>query len=170
MFQIGENVVYGNNGICNIKDIATLDMEGIPRNRLYYILCPASDAQGTVYVPVDNPKVALRKMMSRDDAMTLIEDAPQLETIVIANEKLREETYRKCIRSCESREWLRVIKTIYERKQKRIDQGKKITATDERYMKLAENHLYAELAVVLDIPRSQVPLMMKEHIEAETQG
>lgn len=166
MFRVGETVVYGNNGICNIKDISTLDMEGIPKNRLYYILCPASDASGTVYVPVDNPKVVLRAVMSKDDAMALIKAAPQLEPITVSNDKLREETYRSCIRSCEGREWMRLIKTIYERKQMRLRQGKKITATDERYMKLAEEHLYAEFSAVFEIPRNQVSEMIREQIES----
>ena len=40
------------------------------------------------------------------------------------------------------------IKMIYQRKQKRLAQGKKCTATDARYFQIAENLLYMELGVM----------------------
>ncbi len=165
MFQVGEYVVYGGNGVCCIKDIGTLDMEWIPKDKLYYALCPEMDAQGTVYVPVENPKAVIRKVMSKEEAMELIEGMPEMETITADNDKLREEKYKGCINSCEGKEWIRVIKTIYERKQGRIQQGKRVTSTDERYMKMAEDYLYSELSTVLGIPRQEVPAFIGEKLE-----
>ena len=40
MFETGEYVVYGKNGICQVMGVTTMDMEGIPKDRLYYILRP----------------------------------------------------------------------------------------------------------------------------------
>lgn len=164
MFQVGESVVYGGNGICEIREISTIDMPGIPKDRLYYVLSPSADVKKTVYVPVENPKLVIRRLMSKEDAMALIEETPQIETIVVSNEKLREETYKGCMKTCESKEWVRIIKTIYERKQERLHKGKKITAIDERYMKMAEDHLYSELSAVLDIPKNDVPAFIGEKI------
>ncbi len=56
--------------------------------------------------------------------------------------------------SCES--LVKLIKTIYLRKEKRIMKGCKITAVDSRYFKLAEDFLYGELSVALDISRDEV--------------
>ena len=36
----------------------------------------------------------------------------------------------------------------------RLKQGKKITATDERYLRMAEGNLYSELSIALGIPES----------------
>ena len=56
--------------------------------------------------------------------------------------------------SCEA--WLMLIKTIYLRKEKRILKGCKVTAVDSRYFKQAEDFLYSELSVALDLPRGEV--------------
>ena len=49
-----------------------------------------------------------------------------------------------------------IIKMIYERKQKRLAQGKKCTATDARYFQMAENLLYMELGVALGKPKEEI--------------
>ena len=56
--------------------------------------------------------------------------------------------------SCE--EWIKIIKTIYLRKQKRLEAGRKVTAVDAKYFRMAEDNLYGELAISLDMPRSEV--------------
>ena len=48
------------------------------------------------------------------------------------------------------------IKMIYERKQKRLSQGKKCTTTDARYFQMAENLLYMELGVALGKPKEEI--------------
>ena len=53
-------------------------------------------------------------------------------------------------------EWVRVIKTIYLRKQKRLQSGRKVTAVDAKYGRLAEENLYGELAVALGTGRKEV--------------
>lgn len=37
VFKKGEYVVCGNNGICKVSDVTTLNMAGTPKDRLYYI-------------------------------------------------------------------------------------------------------------------------------------
>ena len=43
-----------------------------------------------------------------------------------------------------------IIKLICDRKEDRVRQGRKVTAVDGRYFKLAENLLYGELEVDKD--------------------
>ena len=45
---------------------------------------------------------------------------------------------------------------IYQRKQKRLAQGKKCTTTDTRYFQVAENLLYVELGIALGKPKQQI--------------
>lgn len=164
VFQKGEYVVHSGSGVCCIKGITTLAMNGVPKEQLYYALCPETDTQGTIYVPVDHPKTKLRRIMSKEAAIELIVETPVIESIEIQNEKFRETRYQEGIQSCDPREWMRIIKTIYQRKQIRSYQGKKITYTDERYMKKAEDYLYAEFASVFGISRKNVSLFIQEQI------
>lgn len=53
---------------------------------------------------------------------------------------------------------------IYQRKEKRLAQGKKCTATDVRYFQLAENLLYMELGVALGKPKQEVCRTIIEYI------
>lgn len=61
-----------------------------------------------------------------------------------------------------------IIKTLYLRKQERVDAGKKNTAVDERYFKLAENHLHSELAFALQIEKANVNEIILKHITNTT--
>ena len=51
MFEIGEYVVCGAKGVCQIRDITHIDMSGADKEKLYYVLAPVGDKNGTIYVP-----------------------------------------------------------------------------------------------------------------------
>lgn len=164
MFQKGEYIVCGSSGICEVTDITTVDVDGISKSKLYYALVPCRQKSGRLLIPVDTDKTVIRKIISKEDAMALIDDLPNLEEIWNANDKMREFKYKECIRSCDCQEWLRVIKTLYLRQKERIAEGKRITVTDERYLKLAEEYLYSELSVLLGVDEHDVGHMVKERL------
>ncbi|MCX4321156.1 MAG: CarD family transcriptional regulator, partial [Lachnospiraceae bacterium] len=57
---------------------------------------------------------------------------------------------------CDCRDWIKIIKTLYQRKRERLARGKKTTAMDERYLRMAEENLYSELSLVLGVPREDM--------------
>ena len=155
MYSVGQYVVCGNKGVCTIEDITTLDISGVDKAKLYYILKPQYISASTVYVPVENA-ASLREVLTREQAEQLVSEIPDISPLKIPNEKMVEQEYRSCMRSNDSTEWIRVIKTIYVRRQKRLQAGRKATAVDGRYFKMAEDSLYGELAVALGVERNQV--------------
>ena len=48
------------------------------------------------------------------------------------------------------------MKALYLRKQERIALGKKTTAMDDRYLRMAEDYLFSELSFVLGVPRDEM--------------
>ena len=38
MFQKGDYIVYGSTGVCEVMDVTTVEMTGVEKDRLYYIL------------------------------------------------------------------------------------------------------------------------------------
>lgn len=156
MFGIGEYVVCGNKGVCIVEDVTTLDISGVDKEREYYILKPLYMAGSTVYVPVDSAEKSMRRVLKRDEAQKLIKEIPDIPLLVITNEKLSEQMYRECIRTNDCEELIKIIKTIYLRKQKRMQAGRKVTAVDAKYFHLAEDNLYGELAVALEMPKDEV--------------
>ena len=165
MFEIGEHVVCGNKGVCIVENITSLDISGVDKNRKYYILKPKYQTGSTVYVPVDSPKESMRRVLSREEAKQLIDAIPGLPLIDIANDKLSEQTYKECMRTNRCEEWVRIIKTIYLRRQKRIQAGRKVTAVDAKYCHLAEESLYGELAVALGLNREDVEAYITGEID-----
>jgi CarD family transcriptional regulator len=153
MFATGEYVVYGHTGICKVMGVTTMNMDGISKDRLYYVLQPDGRSEGSIFTPVENGKQVLRKMITKDQAEELFAEIPSIEAIEINDNKQREEQYKQCLKSCDCRELIRVIKTIHQRKKIRLAQGRKVTATDEKYLKMAEEKLYSELSVLLEIPK-----------------
>ena len=164
MFEVGERVVYGHHGVCEIVKIDTLDMPNVPKDRQYYYLSPTTDGTSIMYAPVDNPKLSIRRVMTKDDVMSLIKAMPQIDMLNVTNDKQRENEYKECIRSLDGKEWVRLLKTVRERGRGRMEKGKKMTALDERYMKMAEMQLYSEIYAVLEIPRNQVEGFIEEHM------
>jgi len=156
VFEIGDYVICGNKGVCKVENITTLDITGVDQKREYYILKPLYMSGSTVYVPVDSSKETMRSVLQREEAQKLIEAIPEIPLLEITNEKLSEQIYRESIRTNNCEELVRIIKTIYLRKQKRIQAGRKVTAVDAKYFHLAEENLYGELAVALDISREDV--------------
>lgn len=157
MFKIGELVVCGSKGVCQVEEISALDMPGIDPDREYYILKPIYNMGTTVYIPVDAGEESLRKILSKTEAKKLIKTIKDIQPITISNDKLLEQEYRGCLRTNLCEEWVKILKTTHIRKQKRLEMGRKMTAVDAKYARIAEESLYGELAVVLNIPKEQVP-------------
>lgn len=156
MFGIGEYVVCGNKGVCVVEDVTKLNISDVDKEREYYILKPLYMSGSTVYVPVDSSEKSMRRVLRREEAQKLIEGIPDIPLLVITNEKLSEQMYRECIKTNDCEELIKIIKTIYLRKQKRMQAGRKVTAVDAKYFHLAEDNLYGELAVALEMPKDQV--------------
>ncbi len=165
MFEKGEYVVCSNKGVCAVEDVTTLDISGVDKKREYYILKPVYVSGSTVYVPVDTDKESMRKVLNAEEANQLIQNIPDIPLITIANDKLLEQEYRSCMKSNNCEEWIKIIKTIYLRKQKRLEAGRKVTAADTKYFRMAEDYLYGELAVSLNMSRGEVESYITREME-----
>lgn len=164
MYQKGDFVVYGANGVCEVGEVTKLNLDHIPEDREYYVLYPRNHG-GKIYLPVDKVNSKIRSIITREEAEKLIKKMPEIEPVVVKNEKLLDETYKKSIQCYDCMEWVCLIKCIYLRRQTRLSEGRKVTATDEKYMYLAEELLYWELATALAIPKEQVLEYIKKEIE-----
>lgn len=165
MFDKDEFIVYGRNGVCLVEDIKPMDIDGIGSERLYYVLRPVNSQGSTIFTPVDNQKVPMRKIITKEEALDLIEKIPEIGVLKISNEKMCEEQYKAAMQSCDCSDMVRVLKTIYLKKQKRIAAGKKITSTDEKYFHMAENSLCTELSVLIDVPKEKMEEYITKKLE-----
>ena len=143
-YEIGDFVSKPVTGICKIEDILYLNPQDERNNILYYLMKPIEDKKEKIYVPVSNSDSRLRLCMTKEKAWNLIKRIPEIPTAWTNNEKMREQNYKAAIKANDPEALVAIIKMIYERKQKRLAQGKKCTATDARYFQMAENLLYGK--------------------------
>lgn len=165
MFEIGELIIYGGNGVCRVEKIGPVDTGMGKNDRMYYTLNPLKNRDSKIYTPVDNEKVIMRPTMTREDALKLIDQIQDVETLWVGDERRREAEYKEAVRKCDCREYVKIIKTIYLRKKKRMADGKKVTAVDERYFAMAEDNLYGELAVALDMDKVQAKAFVEQRVK-----
>ena len=103
--------------------------------------------------------------MTEQEARNMVEAMPDIPELEIENEKYREESYKKALKSCDCREWIRIVKTIYLRRQGRFAEGKKSTTIDDHYQKSAEDLLLEELSVAMNMSKEEVNEYIKEHMK-----
>lgn len=164
VYAIGDYVIKANDGVCKVEDILHLDIPDTDKNKLYYLLIPVADKGGKLYLSTEKADQNLRKVLSEREAWEVIKKIPDIEAMWIENDKLREQKYKEAIQSCDPVALVGIIKTLYLRKQKRIKQGKKNTATDERYFQMAEDQLYAELAVAIGKEKKEIGKIITDTI------
>ncbi|HIX66689.1 MAG TPA: CarD family transcriptional regulator [Candidatus Anaerostipes excrementavium] len=167
MFRKGDYIVYGSTGVCEVLDVTTMQMEGIPDDKLYYVLRPYQKKESEIFTPVDNKRTVKRNIISPLEAKELLESISSLEEFQIPIRKFREDSYKKCIRSCSCRDMLRLVITLHHKKQKRLEHGKNFPSTDERYLKIAEDNLVQELAFSLGAEENRIRRYIYEHISAK---
>jgi len=165
VFRVGDFVVYGSNGVCKVENIGTLEGAGVPADRLYYTLLPLYMRGSRIFSPVDNQKVIIRPVLSPEEASLLINEIHELEPLWINDEKKREVHYKEAFRTCDCRQYVRIIKTIYMRQESRLAEGKKVTAQDEKYFQMAEDALYGELAISLGLTKEDAKAYVIENVE-----
>ncbi len=165
MFSVGDTVVC-SNGVCTVEKIGPLaGMGKTVANRAYYTLRPCFDNAATIYVPVDGDDNALRFALDKKEVKKLMKEIDDLDQINISDEKKRELEYKNAVNSKDPRKLIRIIKTMYFRRKARIESGKKSTAIDERYFRIAENRLYEEFALAMGIERDEVKDFIRNNIE-----
>lgn len=155
MFDIGEYVVYGNKGVCEVKKIGPVDIPGMSSERKYYTLSQVYTKGSTIFVPVDKEDSGLRYVLSKEEVNELISEIPNIKPVWIQNDKEREQIFTESIRKADTKRLVEMIIALYERRERRIADGKKATSTDERYFHAAEDILYGEIGVALGLDKSQ---------------
>ena len=165
MFNPGDYIHYGTSGLCRVEEIMKPDFSGVDRNRLYYRLTPLEGHGSTIYTPVDNQKVSMRRAISREDASSLIDELPHIDQLVVEDEKRAEQIFKDALSSPECRDWISLIKTLYLRRRVRTQQGKKVTATEDRYYQAALEQFHSEIGLALDIEKDDVETYITERLE-----
>ena len=166
MYQVGDYVVYGGSGVCQVMGVGTPASSACDRHRAYYTLRPLAGTE-TIYVPVDT-RVSMRPVLTRQEADALILQLPAFSECPVdtKNPQLRSHAYQESFHANDSAELARLLKTIHHKDSDARKAGRQPGKVDERFRKRAEELLYGELSIALGIPQDSVPQYIHQKLKA----
>lgn len=165
MFAVGDKIIYGKSGVCEVKEVGHPDMVGLDENREYYTLMPVGSTE-TIFTPVDS-NVFMRHIISREEAISLVERMPEIEKNTHMPEGAAKELpriYDELFASHSCEDLVRLIVILHYRAVKAAENKRRMTQTDQSYMRGAEDVLYGELAAALGMEKQDLPDFIKEKI------
>ncbi|MBE6934752.1 MAG: CarD family transcriptional regulator [Ruminococcaceae bacterium] len=154
--QCGDMVVYGIHGVCRISDI---ESRMVDRKEVeYYVLIPQNQPDAKFYVPKHNPLAVakMRKVMTREELVALLESPEVREDHWIPNEAQRKEKYRELISKADCADLICMLRALHVHRQEQLAAGKKFHQCDENFMKDAERVIRSEVSTVMDISPEDV--------------
>ncbi|MBP1550490.1 MAG: hypothetical protein J6A05_10860 [Oscillospiraceae bacterium] len=164
MFKSGEYVIYGSGEICCIEEITDRCFDGTNKIK-YYKIAPKEYRNSAYYVPVASAEKEIRRLLTKEEVLEIIDSIPQAEAVWYADKNERKSYFEDVLRSDDFSRLVGMIKAIYEERQKRSNDGKKLITADERAFSAAEHIIHGEFAFVLGIPESEVGSFIRERIE-----
>ncbi|NLN23186.1 MAG: CarD family transcriptional regulator [Clostridiales bacterium] len=163
MFKVGDTVVYGTNGTCEIVEISEFDFTG--EKTLYYVLRPKGDKSSLIYVPTDNKDLTskMKYTLDEDEIRKLIESVADFEPLWVDNAIARKQRCRDIVASGDRRELICMVKNLYHREKQMKAKGGKLNMTDEQYYRTAIKMLCDEFSDVLKISHEKlIPILTGE--------
>ena len=157
MFQVGEKVLYGTAGACTITEICKKSF-GDAGEKEYYVLVPIHDGRSTLYVPCVNEALVakMKKLLSAEEIMTLIDSMPDADLEWISDERKRQEYFKTALKNGDRREIMGIAKSLYNHRKYVLSLGRKLHSCDDKVFREAEKLLCDEFAVVLGMKPSEV--------------
>ena len=164
MFEVNDYVIYGTSGVCVVTEITASPFDK-KDTRTYYKLIPADKpAGGFIYTPVDNERVAMRRLLKLADANALLDAIQSLPSLEIPIEKHRKETYKQALAGGDPALWVGIMRSVRERGLRMEALKKQLPDLDRDFYDRAEKFLISELALVLDRPKDELLAQIRANI------
>lgn len=154
MFKIGDYMMYSCYGCCQVEDISEMEID--KTIKVYYNLRPYGDSRSVIKTPVDNKKVKMRPVISREEASSLLNAITHLDSCWIKDRNARASAYKELLRHGDTRQLAELVRTLYVKKYETKVEGHKFSAADNNVLKDAEKILYSELGACLDMTEEDI--------------
>ena len=168
MFQVGDYVYYASGGVCRVADVCYAPLVGMPKEKQYYVLHSLHASNSVMYVPVNSETVFLRELLTKEQAMDLLDQIREITEIEEPNAKLLKVKYAEAMGKHDPVEWVRVMKTVHARVHHPARQTKaqRISDTERSFAEDARRYLYTELSLILGVPVGEMDGYIKRHVES----
>ncbi|MBQ3356509.1 MAG: CarD family transcriptional regulator [Oscillospiraceae bacterium] len=157
MYQIGETVFYGTEGVCRVEEIR--EMRVNRENAEYYVLRPVFREGSTVFVPVKNELLTarMRPLLTKKQIEKMIDEVNRADEDWIDDASERKTAFQQILIGADRRDLLSMVRLLHLRRRNLQTCGKRLRTNDEQMLRDAEKLLADEFAVVLGIKPREVP-------------
>lgn len=169
LFDKGDLVSYGTNGICCIKDIQFMSFSRDLEKSKYYILKPEANGESTIFVPAENEKLMskMRRLMTKEEIDEMISSTRDKSIEWESDRRFRNENFHEILTGGVKPEMLLMIRCICNKKEELTENGKKLSESDNTTLKTAEKLVEEEFSKVLEIRNEDVETYIKKMLAIE---
>lgn len=157
MYQVGETVFYGTEGVCRVEEIRQMRVNR--ENTEYYVLRPIYREGSTVFVPVKNELLVsrMRPLLTAEQIDKMIDEVNEADEDWIDDASERKAAFQQILLSADRRDLLSMVRRLHLRRQNLETVGKRLRTNDEQMLRDAEKLLADEFSVVLNVKPREVP-------------
>lgn len=159
-FDIGDYILYGINGSCEIVDIGELPFGG--EDKIYYSLKPVSDGRSTIYLPVIKEDEIIRAVISKDEADGIVD---KFKSIKPSKTEINRDTCEPIIKSGDNSKIVALIKQLRKLRVENRKSHKGLNIQEEKLLRQAETVLYSELATAYDLAIDEIVAKYSEYLD-----
>ena len=150
-YQVGDYVLYGVSGACEVMEIGPLSFGG--PDKIYYSLKPVYDARSTIYVPVMKEGEILRKVITKEEAEKVL---GEIKTIEPETDMLEKEACNEILKSGDNIEVSKLIKLLRQIRKENRKNHKGLNMQEERMLRDAERIFFSEMATAFDVSMDEI--------------
>lgn len=161
MYCIGDRVVYGIHGICQVSQIEDRMVD--KKTVSYYVLSPL-DRSGTQYfIPVNNEAALskIRPIMTPQQLTNILESSEILEEYWIDEENRRKLHYKELVSSCDFAAIAKMVCSLHKHRQRQAVAGRKFHMCDENFLRDAQKILESEISAVLNVSPEEARTLLQ---------
>lgn len=164
MYEVGEFVVYGNDGVCEIEEISKMQIPGTTNSKNYYTLKPINN-NTKVFTPVDT-KIFMRPVVTSKEIQNIVEQIPSVSKSKYDNKNIRllQEYYKKLLNTHECIDLLTIIASVNNKRNELANTQKKLGQIEEKYFKIAKDLIEDEFSVVLGISKEDAQIYIEDRM------
>ena len=163
MFKKGDLVIYSAHGICKIDDICEKKISNVIKQ--YYLLHPMEDKKLNISIPVDNDKITIQKLLTKEEAENIIESFKYEGYEWIDSDNQRNNHYSDIVKAGNRVEIAKVANTLMKKKIEIEDSSKKFHEKDKKILQGIQNILFSELAFILNTTSEEIEEKINGYID-----
>ena len=165
MYQVGQKVVYGVHGVCQLLDI---EQKTVDRKKIsYYVLTPMDQPGARFYVPAENPAALakLSTLLTQQELESLLASVDKSKNAWVPDENRRKLRFRELLASGDRKAILEMICALHIHKNEQAEKGKKFHLCDENFLHDAEKMLCSEFSLVMEKSQKESMDYLYEYYE-----